>query len=623
MTENYQPQELVYALDIGTRSIIGMVGRAVDGRVEILAIEKQMHDKRAMMDGQIEDIAQVARIVRTVTERLEEQLGCALTQVCIAAAGRALRTQTGRFEMSLPSVRRVDADMIVKLEAGAVSAAEAALIQSGSEQERFYLVGYTPTQYMLDQYPLSTLLDHNGKKLEVEVVATFLPSEVVESLYVAMQQAGLEVVSLTLEPIAAMNAAIPEELRLLNLVLADIGAGTTDIAVCKDGKMVGYTMATVAGDEITEALMQEYLLDFATAEQIKIAMASSSTVTFMDILGFEHEASVEELHAAISHAVENLADELCSRICEVNGGNPPSALFLSGGGSKLADFCSRVADVLKMDSRRVVVAGNNFGRSAFSDAYDLQNPEYATPLGIAVSAGLGLINDSYRVSINGSSAKLFRSGTLTVLDVLMMNGYRYTDLIGRTGHALSVSIDGKRTIFRGEPAVPSVLLLNGKDTAPSAIVNTGDNISFTPAKDGASAKRTLAEVLENAAAAVCATVNGLPAKAEQLLESGDIILTDAIDAAVNAEGGDLPNATKEEVRRENYHFFLNDAQLELAPKADGMPYYLMDMLEHTNLDFEHLDRPVSLCVNGEEGTFTLELKDFDRIDIRYSDEMQM
>ena len=125
-------------------------------------------------------------------------------------------------------------------------------------------MGYTVSGYLLDRYPLTTLKGHTGQQLEADVVATFLPSEVVESLYAVMEAAGLEVASLTLEPIAALNAVIPAELRLLNLVLCDIGAGTSDIAVCRDGAVVGYTMATIAGDEITEALMRQYLVDFAT-----------------------------------------------------------------------------------------------------------------------------------------------------------------------------------------------------------------------------------------------------------------------------------------------------------------------------------------------------------------------
>ncbi len=63
-----------------------------------------------------------------------------------------------------------------------------------------------------------------------------------------------------------------------------------------------------------------------------------------------------------------------------------------------------------MDANRVAIAGNNFKISAFSDEYDLNNPEYTTPLGITVSSGLNLINDSFRVTLNGRAAKLFRSG---------------------------------------------------------------------------------------------------------------------------------------------------------------------------------------------------------------------
>ena len=70
-----QPQDLIYALDIGTRSVIGMLGVAVDGRMQIRAVEKQLHAKRAMMDGQIEDIAQVAEAVRSVKHRLEKRGG--------------------------------------------------------------------------------------------------------------------------------------------------------------------------------------------------------------------------------------------------------------------------------------------------------------------------------------------------------------------------------------------------------------------------------------------------------------------------------------------------------------------------------------------------------------------
>ena len=108
------------------------------------------------------------------------------------------------------------------------------------------------------------------------------------------------------------------------------------------------------------------------------------------------------------------------------------------------------------------MAGNHYAKSAFSEELDLERPEYATPLGIAISAGLGLLNDSYLVMLNGQPAKLFRSGTLTLRDILLMNGYTYEEILGKSGKSLSVTLDGRRVVLRGEPAAPAVLRLNGE-----------------------------------------------------------------------------------------------------------------------------------------------------------------
>ena len=640
--------DMIYALDIGTRSIIGVVGRAEDDRFHVLAIEKQEHSKRAMMDGQIEDIDQVARVVKDVTARLQQRLECKLRRVCIAAAGRALRTEKGHFSMELPKVRRISDELIGQLEAGAVSAAETALHTAVERQDRFFLVGYTVSRYLLDGYPMSTLRGHNGQKLEADVVATFLPAEVVESLYSAMKAVGLEVASLTLEPIAAINATIPRDLRLLNLVMVDIGAGTSDIAVCRDGSVVGYTMATVAGDEITESIMRTYLVDFSTAERIKADAGSRAAIYFTDILGLEQELDPQELAGVLKEPIRELAEELGRRIKDLNGG-PPSAVFLAGGGSKLGGLRQAISAALEMDERRVAIAGNNFKLSAFADDEDLNDPEYATPLGIAVSAGLGLISDSYRLTLNGQPAKLFRSGTLTALDLLLMNGYVYNDLIGRTGQSLVINLDGKRTLFRGEPATPSVLKINGEEKPASTVIQSGDVIDFTPARAGVSAVRTLEELL-GADGAAEALVNGLPAAPDRLLQTGDEVRTHAVvpvampqAAPENVEvpfaadaGHPEPPVEHEELMPEQgavtpaasdkqesmgvpggqRMFFLNGRALVMPAKPNNEPYYLMDMLDCSGIDFEHLEKRVILQVNGAEGQFTQILQDGDAVVIR-------
>jgi cell division ATPase FtsA len=239
-------------------------------------------------------------------------------------------------------------------------------------------------------------------------------------------------------------------------------------------------MATVAGDEITEAIMKKYLLDFGTAEIVKTQLGSQNSVRVSDILGFEKAIPQDDMLVCIKDSMAYLCREISEQICEVNGG-PTSAVFLAGGGSKLAGLRELVAEHMKMDINRVAIAGNNFKTYAFSDTCDINDPEYATPLGIAVSAGLNLITESFQITLNGSRAKLFRNNTMTVLDILMMNGFSYQDFMPRTGQKLIVQINGSQAVFYGTAGEPAVLLLNGLEAKPTNLVHAGDAIDFKPA----------------------------------------------------------------------------------------------------------------------------------------------
>lgn len=663
-----QGNDLIFALDIGTRSVIGVVGKAEGDRFKVLDVETAEHKKRAMLDGQIDNIRQVAELARQVTQRLEERLDVTLERVCVAAAGRALQTQRGSFSLELPESGSITMEQIGQLETGAVSAAEEALQTEGDERRQLFLVGYTVTQYRLDHYPMTVLLDHSGREIEADVVATFLPGEVVESLYAAMRAAGLQVSSMTLEPIAAMNAAIPAELRLLNLALVDIGAGTTDIALCRDGSVTGYTMATIAGDEITERLMRSYLIDFQTAESIKRSLREGESVHYTDIMGLENDLSYDEVMAEIEEPMEKLASAIAEQVVSVNGA-PPSALFLAGGGSKLNGLKERVAEKLNMDEKRVAVAGNNFAKSAYADTIKLDNPEYTTPLGIAVSAGMGLLNDSYVVLLNGQPAKLFRSGVMTLRDILLMNGYTYADMLGRTGKSLTLTLDGRHVVLRGEPAMPAVLTVNGEDAVLSAVVHAGDRVNFVPARSGADAHQTLGELLPEFTGR--ALVNNQDAGPDTALQNGDVILTLTRPAEVRVpeQKAAAPMATAEpeapvaetlpvmsvespaaEEKPEvpvtpvapetpvtpvapmaptapvmtaspasgPMEITLNGEPLSLPGKGNGLPYYMMDLLQFSGLDLDHLDGPVRLEVNGEECGFRYVIKPRDCVTICYA-----
>ena len=671
--------ELVFALDIGTRSIIGIVGKVEDDLFKVLAIESEEHSKRSMKDGQIENIEQVAQVAQRVKKRLESKLHVTLKKVCIAAAGRALRTQKASYEMQLEQTSHIDGELIGRLEIGAVTAAEEAFHKESSAEDEelgrgFFLVGYSVLSYYLDNLNISSLMDHKGKTLKAEVIATFLPREVVDSLYMTMQKCGLDVVSMTLEPIAAINAAIPKDLRLLNLALIDIGAGTSDIAVCRDGAVTGYTMATVAGDEITEVLMKQFLVDFQTAEQIKMQYAAQESLTFTNILGLEETVSRAQIEQLLTEPIGHLAGEIVKRVTELNNG-APSAVFLAGGGSKLAGLKEAVSEKFNMDAKRVAIAGGNFRLSAFSDQYDLNNPEYTTPLGIAVSSGLRLLQDSLQILLNGKPAKIFKSGTLKVIDVLMMNGYVYSHILGHSGKSVTVTVEGEKKVFYGERAIPAILKLNGVDASISDTVQVGDRVDFKPAVSGQDAQPTAAECLPDGISTeewdIC--INGEIAAPETGVKNGDEIsfrkrvrietaqplqtqpepeaetaptvqpapIIQSVQAeavptipsaqphmpetlAAHAAQGlspETPGETQQAAVQTtgSMQVTLNDKPLTLPPKAGGEPYYLMDLLEFSNLDFDNLNASVSLRVNGEESGFLQEIRHHDVIEIK-SDE---
>lgn len=128
-----------------------------------------------------------------------------------------------------------------------------------------------------------------------------------------MVEAGLEVASLTLEPIAALNAAIPED-----ILPAESGAGgywsrDHGYRSVPGWRRCGYTMATVAGDEITEALMRACLVDYHTAERIKMQLGKGAPISFEDVVGVEQSCSDEEIFSMIEPEVQRLADEIARR----------------------------------------------------------------------------------------------------------------------------------------------------------------------------------------------------------------------------------------------------------------------------------------------------------------------
>ncbi len=493
---------LIFSLDIGTRTVVGIVGKMEEDTFHVIEHYVVPHPKRAMIDGQIEDIEEVAKTVKKVKEALEEKLNVTFSHVAIAAAGRALKTKRAVIDIEIPTKEPLSEELCKSYEFEAVAKAQAEIDKENAEsddeflaQTSFYCVGHSVISYSLDNYPMKSIVGHRGKKLTIEVIAAFLPGMVVESLYTVMEKNKLKVSSLTLEPIAAMNVIIPPEVRLINIALVDIGAGTSDIAISKDGSIVAYAMATFAGDEITEEIIKRFLVDFNTAEEMKLN-AHGGNITYKDILGFEHNITAEEFYSGIYTSIDALADTIAQNIVDVNK-QVPAAIFLVGGGSLIPELPQIIAKKLDIPETRVAVGGSNFIKAVTVLDKALTSPDFVTPIGIGVTSILQKGYDFSTIFLNDKQFRLFDTKNLTVFDILLMGGYKAKQILGRTGKNLSFTINGKQVIERGTLAEPATITLNGNITAINEHIKQWDKVHIIPAKDGYTPQIKLSEIVGN------------------------------------------------------------------------------------------------------------------------------
>ena len=490
-----QQGDKIFALDIGTRTVVGIVGERDGDKFRILEYVVVPHTRRAMVDGQIEDIKQAAKIVGQVKQQLEEKMGFTLERACIAAAGRALRTINVSKEFDISSSEIITEEMISSMEMETISAAQDELDRATEKDGTlFYCVGHNVVSYHLDNYRMISVTGHKGQRVRIDMVVAFLPGIVVEGLYSVMEINHLEVQSLTLEPIAAMNVIIPPEIRLINIALVDIGAGTSDIAVSKDGSIIAYAMATVAGDEITEEIIKTFLVDFAAAEQMKHDAADNEEFTYHDIFGNEHTVTQEDFIESVLPSLDNLAATICSTIIKINSGSP-QAVFLVGGGSLIKGLTTLVADKLDIDEDRVAVGGSEFARGVELGSFKM-GAEFITPIGIGVTALDDKGYDFSVITVNGKKVRVFDTKKLTVFQLLSMSGFKAAEIMGHSGQGLAFTINGKKIFRKGAMMTPAEVTVNGKNAALTTVVTQGDSVTFVPAKNGENARSTLQKEID-------------------------------------------------------------------------------------------------------------------------------
>lgn len=496
MAQMNTQNNLVFGLDIGTRNVVGTVGYLEHNRFKIVAMALKEHETRAMLDGQIHDIYKVGDTISAVKFQLEKQISTELTDVCIAAAGRVLKTINVHADFEFEQETRINQEHIYSLDLLGVEKAHE-IINDGTSDVKFYCVGNTPTKYYLNGYGINSLEGHKADKIGVDLIATFLPEEVVDGLYEAVNYAGLSVASLTLEPIAAINVAIPEQYRLLNIALIDVGAGTSDICITRSGSVAAYGMIPSAGDEITEVIAQKYLVDFNTAEKIKMgASKKKGFVSFKDIMGLSQKADVQDVRETVDDIVNRITRETAKRILELNGDKPVSAVFVVGGGGKIPFYTEKLSKELGIPKERVALRGEEvLTRVDFNVEGFQKDSLFVTPVGICMNY-YAQKNNFIFVQVNGQRIKLYDNNRLTVIDALMQAGFPNEFLFPRRGKELQFTVNQKARLARGGVGEAAVITVNGRETNMNASIEQNDKIEVKESTVGQPAVMTIGQLDE-------------------------------------------------------------------------------------------------------------------------------
>lgn len=548
---------LIFGLDIGTRSIVGSVGYMERGKFNVVAHCVREHETRAMLDGQIHDIQKVGETIGYVRHELERQLdGAKLTQVCIAAAGRLLKTVTVHVEMDHEEDLPISSEDIYSLDSLGVEKAYD-IIRSQEDKLSFYCVGYTVVKYYMNDYIINNLEGHKAKHIAADVLATFLPDDVVDGLYASVNAANLEVSSLTLEPIAAMNVAIPEQYRLLNICLIDVGAGTSDICITRDGSIVAYGMIPHAGDELTESIVHQCLVEFKVAEQIKRASLEEDDITYYDIMGLPQTITAQDARMLYEDTLNRMTKEIADKIIELNGGKTVSAVFVVGGGGKVVGFTEKIAEYLQIQSQRVALRGKEvLGDVNFLMDGVEKDPLLVTPIGICINH-YNQKNNFVFVNINDIRIKLYDNGHLTVVDAAIQTGFPNEDLFAKRGKELVFTLNGMTKRLRGDIGEPAVITINGEEADLHSQISANDKIYIKESTSGAAAfgkveslreYRDQLKFIVNGRNLVCpkfVTVNGMPVTGSyEISENDDVTIPQFYTVEQLMEFMDLDKETK-------------------------------------------------------------------------------
>ena len=382
-----EAQNISVGLDIGTTKIVAMIGRKNEyDKLEILGIGKSK--SLGVHRGVVNNITQTIQSIQQAVLESETNSGLKIGEVTVGIAGQHIRSlQHSDYITRENSELVINEEDIDRL----INQVHKLVMLPGEE-----IIHVLPQDYKVDgQAEVKEPIGMYGERLEANFHVVVGQVSSIRNIGRCVQTAGLNLDGITLEPLASANAVLSQEEKEAGVALIDIGGGTTDLAVFKDGIIRHTAVIPFGGNVITEDIKEGCSIIEKQAELLKIKFGSAwpgenkenEIVSIPGLRGRDpKEITLKNLskiiHARVVEIIEQVYVEIKNYGHEEQKKKLIAGIVLTGGGSQLKHLKQLVEYITGMDTR---VGYPNEHLAGDSDS-DITSPMYATAVGLVMDS---------------------------------------------------------------------------------------------------------------------------------------------------------------------------------------------------------------------------------------------
>jgi cell division protein FtsA len=374
-------------LDIGTTKIVAIIGKQNEyGKIEILGIGKSK--SLGVHRGVVNNITQTIKSIQQAVEEAEANSGLKIGSVVVGIAGQHIRS----LQHSDYITRKDSEEVINEDDVDMLCNQVHKLIMLPGEE----IIHVLPQEYKVDgQAEIREPIGMYGGRLEANFHVVVGQVVSIKNVGRCIKSAGLDLGNITLEPLASSDAVLSQEEKEAGVALIDIGGGTTDLAIFKDGIIRHTAVIPFGGGVITEDIKEGCSIIEKQAELLKTRFGSAwpgenrdnEIVSIPGLRGREpKEISLKNLskiiHARVVEIIEQVYVEIKNYGHEEQKKKLIAGIVLTGGGSQLKHLKQLVEYITGMDTR---IGYPNEHLAGDSDE-EVASPLYATAVGLLMNA---------------------------------------------------------------------------------------------------------------------------------------------------------------------------------------------------------------------------------------------